>query len=741
MIPLRPPRPLGRLPLLAALLLPALPIPPAPLHAQLPPTGTVTVSVRSDGAPVAGARVEAGGVAAVTRRDGTVELTLPAGEVRLEVRRFGFQTATAELHLPAGAALVVAVELQPDALEVEGVVVTSLRTRRRVQDEPVRVEVLDREEIQEKMLMTPGNIAMLLNETGGLRVQVTSPALGAANIRVHGMRGRYTQLLADGLPLYGGQAGSLGLLQIPPADLGQVEVIKGAASALYGGSALGGVVNLVSRTPDDEPEAELLLNATTHGGQDLVGYASGPLTEGWGYSLLGGAHRQLRKDLDGRGWADVPAHRRWSVRPRLFWTGSEGASAFLTLGGMTERREGGTVAGGGVPGGGVVPQALDTDRLDAGLTARFPVGEGVVLEFRGSGMSQEHHHTFGEVEEEDRHHTGFAEVNLSGSVGPHAWVVGGALQRDGYRSRTFPDFDYTHSTPALFAQGELVRSRELSASVSARWDRHSAYGSQVSPRVAVLYRPGPWTVRGSVGGGFFAPTPFVEEIEAAGLSRLAPPEGLQAERARTASLDLGRAAGRLELGATLFASGVEGAVRLVPEAVAGDVDPPGVRLVNAPGTTRTLGAELLVRARWDDLSLTGSWVVVESTEPGAFGEGRQAVPLTPRHTAGVVAMWEDHDRGLLGVEAYYTGAQPLEDNPFRSRGRPHLHLGVLGEVRRGALGLFLNAENLLNVRQTRWDPLLREVRAPDGRWTVDAWAPLEGFVLNGGVRIQLGGGH
>ena len=85
--------------------------------------------------------------------------------------------------------------------------------------------------------MTPGDIAMLLNETAGLRVQVTSPSLGAASLRVQGLRGRYTQLLADGLPLYGGQSGSIGLLQIPPMDLGQVEIIKGVASSLFGSTS------------------------------------------------------------------------------------------------------------------------------------------------------------------------------------------------------------------------------------------------------------------------------------------------------------------------------------------------------------------------------------------------------------------------------------------------------------------------------------------------------------------------
>jgi outer membrane receptor for ferrienterochelin and colicins len=49
----------------------------------------------------------------------------------------------------------------------------------------------------------------------------------------------------------------------------------------------------------------------------------------------------------------------------------------------------------------------------------------------------------------------------------------------------------------------------------------------------------------------------------------------------------------------------------------------------------------------------------------------------------------------------------------------------------------VNAENLGNVRQTRWDPLLRPSRRPDGRWTVDAWAPLDGLVVNGGVRTSF----
>jgi iron complex outermembrane receptor protein len=332
--------------------------------------------------------------------------------------------------------------------EAEEIIVQGTRTRRRIQDEPIRVEVIAREEIEEKLLMRPGNIAMLVNETPGIRVQVTSPALGAANIRVQGLEGRYTQLLADGLPLYGGQASSLGLLQIPPTDLGQVEVIKGAASALYGPSALGGVINLVSRRPADTSEAEALLNATTRDGQDATAYLSGPLGAGWSASLTGGAHRQGRDDLDADGWIDIPGYQRFVARPRLFWEGAGGASLFLTAGAMTEDRIGGTLPGRTTPDGRPFPQLQDTERLDAGLVAELPLEGLGRLGFRASGMTQDHRHVFGDVFENDRHDTLFAEASLAGRSGATSWVGGVAFQRDSFRSGTFPTFDYDYECRA-----------------------------------------------------------------------------------------------------------------------------------------------------------------------------------------------------------------------------------------------------------------------------------------------------
>jgi iron complex outermembrane receptor protein len=617
----------------------------------------------------------------------------------------------------------------------EEIVVQATRSRRRVQDEPVRVEVLNREEIEEKVLMRPGNIAMILSETGGLRVQTTSPALGAANIRVQGMEGRYTQLLADGLPLYGGQASSLGLLQIPPTDLGQVEVIKGSASALYGSSALAGVINLVSRRPGDEREAELLLNATTRGGQDATGYIAAPLSDAWASSITGGYHRQSRSDLNDDGWIDMPGYERWSARPRLFWGGPAGASAYVTLGAMAEQRVGGTLAGSTAADGAPYPQTQDTERFDAGLVAELPVGTLGTLNLRASGMMQDHLHRFGNVVEDDRHDTLFTEASLAGEADRTSWVGGVAYQVDSFRSATFPVFDYTYRVPGVFGQVEQELGPDVTLSGSGRVDFHNEFGTRFSPRVSVLYRPGAWTIRASAGSGFYAPTPFVEETESAGLSRLEPLDNLEAETAGTASLDIGYALGPLEANLTLFGSNMKNTARVDP------ITADRVRLINVPGETRVRGSELLLRYRWDAFIVTGSYVYVDATEPDHANTGRRAVPLTPKHTTGVVAMWEDHDTGRLGLEVYYTGEQQLDDNPYRSTSRSYFEVGLLGEIAVGRARLFLNAENILGVRQTKYEPLLRPTRTPAGAWTAEVWAPTEAFVLNGGVRLRFGGEH
>src|SRR5262245_52705012 len=184
------------------------------------------VAARSEDGPVRDAEVVVNGVTQKADATGMAVFTLAAGRLDIVVMKSGFAPASASVDLSGNQPQTVVIELNRTASVEEHVTVSATRTDRGVADQPLRVEVVDREEIDEKAMMTPGDIVMLLNETGGMRVQATSPSLGAASIRIQGMRGRYTRFLSDGLPLFGEQV-SLGLMQIPPLDLGRVEVIKG----------------------------------------------------------------------------------------------------------------------------------------------------------------------------------------------------------------------------------------------------------------------------------------------------------------------------------------------------------------------------------------------------------------------------------------------------------------------------------------------------------------------------------
>jgi iron complex outermembrane receptor protein len=684
---------------------------------------TLRVTVQSGNAPVAGAAVTINGAPLRTDSGGVVTAKVPLGTAEVKVAKDGFLPGAVAVVVDSDREFPILVDLQPAPESHEEITVHATRTGARLEDSPTRVEVLGEEEIEEKTMMTPGDIVMMLNEMGGLRVQTTSPGLGAASVRIQGMRGRYTRFLADGLPVFGQQGGGLGLLQIPPMDLGQVEVIKGAASALYGAGAMSGVVDLISRRPSAEPVRDFVVNRSMLGATDAAAFLASKLTKSWSGSVLGGGHWQERRDRDDDAWADLAGYGRGILRPRFFWDGGEGRSGFFTGGVTYENREGGTMRGAVLPATGEpYSEALDTRRYDLGGSLQFLAAGRYVVMLRAAASSARHDHRFGEVRERDRHDMIFGEASVRGTSGRHTWVAGAAAERDQYTPRDVSRFAYRYVTPALFAQDDLRVASWLALSASGRADFHNVYGSFFSPRVSALARWAGWSARLAAGQGFFAATPLTEETEAAGLTRLTIVGPLQAERGRTASFDVTRAIGPMQYTATVFASRVDHPVHVERSG--------RYELANLTGPSRNVGLELLGTLRKAPFAATASYTYVRSRERG------EDTPLTPRQSFGLVGMWEK-DPWRVGVECYYTGVQRLEENPYRTRSEPYVSTGFLVDRKIGPATLFVNAENLSDARQTRWDPLLRPSRAPDGRWTVDAWAPLDGRVVNGGVRIRF----
>jgi len=206
-----------------------------------------------------------------------------------------------------------------------------------------------------------------------------------------------------------------------------------------------------------------------------------------------------------------------------------------------------------------------------------------------------------------------------------------------------------------------------------------------------------------------------------------PLGALRAERARSVSFDASWTRGPVEVVATLFGSEVRNPLerRLSRDRV---------EIANARGPVRTWGTELLFRYRREGFLVLATQEHTISRESDPEVRARRDVPLTPTNSGSLNVIWEGESWGRFGIESYYIGRQALDDNPYRSVGRSYVLVGALFERRLGPFRLFVNAEDLGNVRQTRYERLVRPERARDGRWTVDAWAPLAGRVFNGGIR-------
>jgi iron complex outermembrane receptor protein len=627
----------------------------------------------------------------------------------------------------AVAAMTVHAAEPEDEGNIEEITVVATRSRQLVRDQPVRVEVVPQEELEESQTVAPGNLTNLLNELAGARMDSPSAGLGGTSLRLRGMPGRHAQVLSDGLALSGAQTDSFSLLQVPPMDLARVEVVKGVASALYGGSALAGVLNLVSRPPDGR--SQWLVSHSSLGGSDADLFVSGPKVAPAGFTLAGSAHYQPRRDADHDGWAEIPGYERLTARPRWFFDNG-GRQVFATIGLIGEHREGGTMPGHALPSAEPFPVALDTRHIDAGMVASFSRDDGSTLGAKWSAVRTRHERQFGAADIADTSTNVAAEATWQSKKGSHDWTLGAAVLHDELSVPEVAGIGYSYTVPGLFAQDEFSPVSWLAVSASARVDFHED-GTFVSPRLSALFRLDPdLSLRASLGTGYAPVTPLVDEIEDIGFGALDPLTGLRAERASSGSLDLKWAIHPLEINLSAFAS----EVRHVLDAGRAP-QPQRVTIVNDREPLEIRGAELLVGCLIDDMHLLVSSTYMNATEEAPAG-GRRAAELMPKLAAEVAAIFELEGRGRAGFEISYTGPQTIHDDPYLATTPSFFEINALAEWRVRSVSVFVNAMNLTGEHQQDHAPLLRPAQAPGlgANPVVDAWAPLIGRYFSLGVR-------
>jgi iron complex outermembrane receptor protein/outer membrane receptor for ferrienterochelin and colicins len=673
---------------------------------------------------------------AITDTNGVAELNnVPEGVQTIEISSPGYDSSEIKLTFPvdSGSEHLVYLELNN---EVGEVTIESTRTGREIEAEPTRVEAIDEEEIDEKISMRPANVSMVLHESTGIQVQQTSATSNTQSIRIQGLDGRYTQILKDGFPAFGGFSGSLSVLEIPPLDLKQVEVIKGPSATLFGGDAIAGVVNFITKDPDDKPVTTLIFNQTSALGTDFSVFNSRRYSS-FGYTLLGSVNYQKAYDVDDDDFTELPRTNAFGFSPKVLFYLDDKTN--LVIGNSTsyQNRKGGDifVLRGGADGFHQYFERNVSFRNITTLNFNRTFADGSRILAKQSLAFFNREITTPNYSFKGNQFNSYTDVSYSRLLGKHAVIFGGSAVHDRFRENvpetSFVPRDETRTAVGAFVQDTIDITSKLALDAGLRIDHAKRYGTFALPRLSLLYRLSDnLTTRVGFGLGYKTPTMFTEESEMLLFRNVIPVrDGLKAERSRGATFDINYKGSIGEkfsysINQMFFYTQIADPLVLTPDAKG------FYRFSNSDSSVVSKGFETNARLSYGIAKLFLGYTLTDAKAGYLAGDRR--VTLLPRNRINSSLVFESHENFKTGVEFYYGSGQTLDD---RSRTRALGEVGLFGEKTLGKFSLFINAENLTDVRQGRYG---RVVFAPHQNPTfAEIYTHTEGRIFNGGVKIRL----
>ncbi len=212
--------------------------------------GKVTDKKIGETLPLVNIIIKKTALGAATGEDGKYSMKVPVGDYKVMATMMGYRAVTKKVSISADKTAVLDFELKESAIEMGGIVVTGTRTPRYIKDTPVRTEVITSRRLKERGVL---NLYEALEGMPGIRVEQQCSYCNFSVIRMQGLESGHCQILIDGQPTYSGLASVYGAHQVPAGNIDRIEIVKGAGSALYGSSAISGIINIVTKKPRAEP--------------------------------------------------------------------------------------------------------------------------------------------------------------------------------------------------------------------------------------------------------------------------------------------------------------------------------------------------------------------------------------------------------------------------------------------------------------------------------------------------------
>ena len=653
----------------------------------------------------------------------------------LEERLYSFTISyigftTVEKNVMINQSKEIIIKLTQDTDELETVILQSNRSTRTIKKIPTRIEFIGGEELAEKNMMNATNISMVLRESTGIQMQQTSLSSGNSNIRIQGLDGRYTQLLRDGFPLFGGFSSGLSIMQIPPLDLKQFEIIKGSSSTLYGGGAIAGLVNLVSKTPEEEPELDIMVTQTQAlGTTGNIFYSQKRNNIGW--TIYSSGNYQKAFDPDDDNFSNLPNTKSFSLHPKFFYYPSDKTSLWVGVNGTFDKRKGGDVDSIENNEENLYSESNTSKRLSSQIVYTTQLDSTKVLTLKNSISFFDR-----ELELPDFSFTGkqwntFSEATYSKTGKRMDWVIGGNLYTSSFtENNTDNPRDQQDITYGGFINTIFDISNHWILETGLRTDYALDWGFFALPRVSLLYKNDTgFSSRIGGGLGYKIPDIFTEEAESINYRDILPinKEEINAEKSIGINLDFNYQFTVLEtLGVSFnqlfYLTSIDNALLL--NSTGSDQ----FIYENAGNPVLSKGAETNLKFSYKDFRWFLNYALIDTKLTYLPGDPQK--PLTAKHNAGSVVMYES-EKWRIGYETYYTGKQVLSNGEETT---DYITMGLLG-VRNFSWGsIYANFENFTDVRQSNYTPLVTGTRESPN--FTEIYAPAEGFIFSLGVIIK-----
>lgn len=687
--------------------------------------------------------IKASSLIAKTAADGTAAFSnIPNGNQTVIVRSVGFEEQRFNFTFPLSQDKIFEILLAPATDELEEVIVSSTRTSRTIQNTPTRVETIELEEIDEKSNMRPANVSMILHESTGIAVQQTSATSANASIRIQGLDGRYTQLLKDGYASFGNFASGLSILEIPPLDLAQVEIIKGPSSTLYGAGAIAGVVNFLSRTPREKADFNLILNQSNVG-QTNIGAFSMERKGKLGYSILALTNFQKAYDVDNDDFTELPKTDDFTLHPKLFYYPNERTTLVIGNAFTRSNRTGGDIL--------VVNDGADANhryfesnksiRNTSTLDFGYKVNESDLLKIKTSFNYFKRDIAIPDYTFNGINYNAYTDISYLKNISNQSLIFGLNIVYDKFAEQNqIPELakNFTTRTAGLYAQQTWDISDRFKLESGIRLDLVSYFNALyrknqafVLPRISGLYKiDDHWSSRIGGGLGYKTPTLFTEQTETFQYQNLLPLNNVKAEHSYggTADINFKTAIGDdwlISLNQMFFYTKINNSTILIqnPSEI--------FHFENTKEPVRSMGFESNAKIIFKEyFKLFAGYTFTDAR--ANYLPVIQDIRLLPKNKVNLALLYEKERNFKLGLEGYFTDRQYLYNNQLTDA---FWEFGFMAEKVFGKISVFINAENFTDTRQSRYKSVVNGSHL--NPTFDDIWTHTEGRTFNGGIKLKL----